>query len=173
MAWKSKPLALIPARISNPVWMKHVNFYSGKHQGHKSPTVNVDLALKDPKKSLRRIACDALETASWSPRPFARHEGCALKSAFLHRLKGRVLSPRPFTNLKAPFIKLKKPEPRPLSDKEPCPLNDPESHLLSDPGPRSSTFQSRILKSASFHKPEGRVPFIRLKNAGLRFSQTI
>ena len=65
------------------------------------------------------------------------------------------------------------PEPYPFSDPELRPLNDPEPHLLSDPGPRSSIIQSRILKSASFHKPEGRVPFIKLKNRGLHFSQTI
>ena len=61
---KSKPSALIPERISNPVWMRHVDFYSGKYQRHKSLTVNTDLALKNQTKSLRQIACDALEAAS-------------------------------------------------------------------------------------------------------------
>ena len=40
------------------------DFYSGKHQRNKSPTVNADLALKDSTKSLRQIACDALEVVS-------------------------------------------------------------------------------------------------------------
>ena len=31
---------------------------------HKSPTVNADLALKDPTRSLRRIACNASKAAS-------------------------------------------------------------------------------------------------------------
>jgi len=131
MAWKSKPSVLIPTRISNPVWMRYVDFYFGKHQGHKSPTVNTDLTLKDPTKSLRRIACDALEVASWSPCPFTR-------------LRGHV-----------PFIKLDKTKLRLLSDPEPRLLSDPEPRLLSDPGLRSSTIQSRVLKSSSFHKPKG------------------
>jgi len=41
-----------------------VDWRSRKHQRHKSPIVNADLALKDLARSLRRIACDALEAAS-------------------------------------------------------------------------------------------------------------
>jgi len=92
-------------------------FLLREHQGHKSPTVNADLALKDPTKSLRRIACDALEVASWSPHPFTR-------------LGGHV-----------PFIKLKKTKQHSLNDPERGPLRNSESHpfsnlelrLLSDP----------------------------------------
>jgi len=40
------PSTLIPTRISNPVWMRHVDFCSGKPQRHKSLTVNANLALK-------------------------------------------------------------------------------------------------------------------------------
>ena len=67
---------------------------SGNIKGYKSPTVNADLTLKDPIRSLRQIACDALEAASWSSRLFIRNEGRVPKSTFLYRLKGRVLSYR-------------------------------------------------------------------------------
>jgi len=73
-----------------------------------------------------------------------------------HKTEGRV-----------PFFKLEKVELRPLSDPEPRPLSDLEPCLLSDPGSHFSIIQSRVLKSASFHIPEGRVPFIKSKNAGL------
>ena len=53
------------------------------------------------------------------------------------------------------------------------PLSDPEPRLLSDPGPHSSTIQDSVRKSASFHKLEDRIPFIKLKNVGLCFSQMI
>jgi len=62
----------MPAQISNPMWRWHVDCCFRKYQRHKSPTINADLALKDPTRSLK-------QGYMW------RFRGCVLKPASFHK----------------------------------------------------------------------------------------
>jgi len=110
-----------------------------------------------------------------------RFGGYVMKSASFHKIwsphsctdsKVASISPRAFINLRVVSLSSNWRSYNRVSDPELHSLNDTESRLLSEPGPRSSIIQSRVQKSASFHKTEGRVPFIKLKNTSLCFSQT-
>jgi len=127
----------------------HGFFYSGKPQRHKSPTVNADLALKDPIKSSRRIV--TLWRSCPEVRVIHKLKSCVLKSAFLHRLKGRVQKSMTFHKPegRVPFIKLKKVGLHPLSDPKPRSLSKAEPRSLSKPELRPLASQSRVSLNCS------------------------
>jgi len=64
-------------RISNPVWVRHVNFCSGKFQRHASPTVNPDFASKEPVRSSRLYKLHAtLQGSRFEIRVPSQTKGC-------------------------------------------------------------------------------------------------
>jgi len=114
---KSNPSALIPARILNPVWMRDMDFLLWKTPKTQVPNHQCRLGIERSNQIFKTdcmwrfggcvlksasfhktwsphpevcILPQGLKAASLSPHPSIRLEGCALKSAFLHRLEGRV-----------------------------------------------------------------------------------